>query len=276
MGGNEEQDVCAGIAGLRPFGTNLISSGVASCGRCKGILIRLPDEQRVRAGLRHSKVRFYEAYWSKEGKAVPDEDPTTEERKHVLALSLRQLAATRDRPGKILDAGCGNGEFTMFIKELGFEVVGIDTAVAAIERARARYPNITFYIGSLEDRLLFHDGEFQAIWSTEVLEHLFDVHACLSELNRVLAQNGLLILTTPFHGLLKNIAITLMAFERHFNPYLSHIRFFTRRSLTECLTRAGFDPVLWRGIGRSWPLYKSFFVVARKVRAAEPPPEIIG
>lgn len=227
----------------------------------------------------NSRDRFYEAYWSREAKAIPEDDPTTEERKRLLAMALAKFLAessTGRQAGKILDAGCGNGEFSAFIRELGFKVVGIDIATPAIERAQKVCPDASFYIGSLEEKLPFHDGEFDAIWCTEVLEHLFDVHACLSESNRVLREGGVLILTVPFHGLLKNLAIVLSGFERHFNPYLSHIRFFTKRSLTECLTRAGFEPVLWRGIGRMWPLYKSFFVVARKVRAPGPAPEIIG
>lgn len=224
----------------------------------------------------NSKRRFYDAYWSVEGKAIPEDDPTTEDRRRLLASALRQFLILGNRPGKVLDAGCGNGEFSAFIRGLGFEVVGIDIASGAIRRAQKACPDASFYIGSLEDKIPFRDGLFDAIWCTEVLEHLFDVHACLSEFNRVLREGGVLILTTPFHGLLKNLTIIFVGFERHFNPYLSHIRFFTKRSLTACLVRAGFEPVMWRGIGRVWPLYKSFFVVARKVRTPGPAPEIMG
>ena len=229
--------------------------------------------------MQHPQDRFYEVYWSRGGKLISEDDPTTEDRKHLLALAFKKflpgLSSGQPR-GKVLDAGCGDGEFCIFIRQLGFDSVGIDIACAAIERARLRYPAARFYVGSLENTLPFHDGEFDAIWCTEVLEHLFDVHACLSELNRVLREGGLLILTTPFHGLMKNLAITLVGFERHFHPYLSHIRFFTRRSLSECLWRAGFELVMRRGMGRIWPLHKSFFVVARKVRPPGATPAIIG
>lgn len=226
--------------------------------------------------MRYKSEKFYEAYWSREGIGITENDPTTKSRKRLLASTLRQFLIPSDRPGKVLDAGCGNGEFTAFIKNIGFDVVGIDIARAAIEKASNSCPEVSFYIGSLEEKLPFHEGEFNAIWSTEVLEHIFDIHSYLSEFNRVLNEGGVLILTTPFHGLVKNLAITLVWFERHFDPYLSHIRFFTKRSLTKCLIRAGFEPVLWRGIGRIWPLYKSFFVVARKVKVSGAAPEIIG
>jgi len=225
--------------------------------------------------MKHNVNRFYGDYWSRAEKPIPDDDPTTEKRYLLLGSALKQfLTASND--ASVLDAGCGRGEFIPFIKELGFKVVGIDISSAAIEKARRLCQEAPLYVGSLEDTLPFNNCEFKAIWSTEVLEHLFDVHACLSEFNRVLREGGILILTTPFHGFLKNLAIALVGFEEHFNPYLSHIRFFTKKSLAECLSRAGFEPVLWRGIGRVWPLYKSLFVVARKVKLPKSAPTIIG
>ncbi len=222
---------------------------------------------------------FYQAYWSQGDKAPPAGDPTTEERKLLLALSLQRfvLASGCDPANcRVLDAGCGNGEFSGFMRGLGFAVVGVDIAKSALDMARRSWPEIGLCAASLEGELPFREGMFSAAWNTEVLEHLFDIHGCLCELNRVLRKGGILILTTPFHGFLKNLAITLVGFERHFNPNVSHIRFFTRKSLCDCLTRAGFEPLLWKGIGRAWPLYKSDFVVSRKVSFPGPPPEIIG
>ena len=221
---------------------------------------------------------FYERYWSGPGKAVPEDDTTTQRRKSLLERALQEFlpadGARRNR--KVLDAGCGDGEFVAFIQSLGFEAVGMDISRAAIERARGNHPGTEYYVGSVEETWPFTDGGLDAVWSSEVLEHLFDVHACLSECNRVLRVGGVLALTAPFHGYLKNLAIALAGFEKHYDPYLSHIRFFTRKSLSLCLRRAGFEPLLWRGIGRFWPLYMSVFVVSRKVRVPEPAPEIAG
>ena len=233
----------------------------------------------MRVGLRESRERFYESYRSSGGQCIPEEDTTTEKRKSLLADALDRLGKGADadqRVLKILDAGCGNGEFSEFIGELGFEVVGIDISESAIKMAKDSSSRGSFHVGSLEDKLPFNEGEFAAIWSTEVLEHIFDVHACLSEFNRVLQESGLLIITVPYHGMIKNLALALAGFERHYNPYLSHIRFFSQRSLTNCLIQAGFEPLRWKGIGRFWPFNKSFFVVSRKVGAPGSMPEIIG
>ena len=181
-----------------------------------------------------------------------------------------------ERASKILDAGCGNGEFTRFLGQCGYETTGIDIAEPALQAARAIWPVGRFFRTSLEETLPFDDAEFDAIWNTEVLEHLFDIHATLSEFNRVLGDGGILILTIPFHGLIKNIFVAIAGFERHYNPYSSHIRFFTKKSLHHSLSKAGFEWLHSKGIGRMWPFYKSLFVIARKSAPSGPPPEIIG
>jgi len=216
---------------------------------------------------------FYNRYWQEE-EAVPERDSTTVQRKKLLKMSLHLLSGKKGL--KILDAGCGNGEFSEFIKNMGFDVVGIDISVSAVEKAKTRNPGIDFRVQSVEDLLPFNDGEFDVIWSTEVLEHVFDVHSCLCQFNRILKPDGQLILTVPYHGVIKNVAVALFGFERHYNPDISHIRFFTKSSLDKCITRAGFKPLLWKGIGRSWPFYKSMLAVFQKTSIPDTSSEIIG
>ena len=76
--------------------------------------------------------------------------------------------------------------------------------------------------------------------------------------------------------MLLHVLIALVGFERHFNPDLSHIRFFTRGTLDRCLRRAGFVSTSWLGVGRIWPVAKSVFVTARKQGPPEAPPTALG
>src|SRR2546425_5069154 len=129
---------------------------------------------------------FYEAYWQKD-KAPPQGDPTTAERLVRLQAVIQSLLGTnRPESFHVLDAGCGDGEFVAFLRGLGLQVAGIDLAQAAIVQAARRCPDADLRVGSLETRLPFADAAFDAIWCTEVLEHLFDVHSILTEFNRVL------------------------------------------------------------------------------------------
>ena len=200
---------------------------------------------------------FYEEYWSS-----PDQydDPTTPERKKL----IRQHAHLQ--PGqRILDAGCGIGEFTnWFQASLGLESVGIDLSTAAIKHARKLFPHATFQNATPADLIKQERGSFDAVFSSEVIEHLFDVDGYLQALHDLLRQQGYLILTTPFHGLWKNLAIAAFSFERHFDPRGEHIRFFTSDSLIKCLSDHGFTARVITGYGRPWPLWKSTFVLAQR------------
>ena len=216
--------------------------------------------------------KFYERYWQRPGGAIPEQGFALGERKALLKAALANLP----QGAPVLDAGCGSGEFTAFLADLGFTVTGVDISATAIAQAQQRCRGVRFEVASLKTGLPFADEEFAAVWCSEVLEHLFDVHGALAELNRVLQPGGRLVLTTPYHGLIKNLAIALLGFEKHYNPYLSHIRFFTRRSLGHVLERAGFAVERWGGIGRRWPLWMAHFVIARKVAPPGPPPLIEG
>jgi ubiquinone/menaquinone biosynthesis C-methylase UbiE len=176
----------------------------------------------------------------------------------------------------LLDAGCGEGKFICFLKSMGYQVSGFDISATAINAAKETNPDIEFKIASLEEKIPFPDNKFTGVWCSEVLEHLLDVHGALTEINRVLIEGGLFVLTVPYHGIIKNLAIALHAYEAHYNPYISHIRFYTKRSLRDCLSRAGFSIMRWEGIGRYWPLWMSIFVVARKTGCPKPRPAIIG
>lgn len=213
---------------------------------------------------------FYNRYWSPED-AIPDHDPTTPTREAKLKEALVGLAPK----SKVLDVGCGKGGFTAFIGRQGFQASGTDLSPVAIERAKQEHSDLDFRVLAM-DRLPYDDNEFDAIWSSEVIEHVFDIHEHLSEINRVLKPGGRLILTTPYHGRLKNILISLIHFDRHFDPEGSHVRFFDKGGMTRCLTRAGFSAESWSGFGRVWPLWFSWFIVSKKTSPPHQGPEITG
>lgn len=208
---------------------------------------------------------FYDRYWSA-SHPPPDSDPTTPARRAKLIDALRKHGISPSCT--ILDLGCGRGDFVRFLVESGFSASGVDISAEAINSAKERAPKCTFSVLN-EDQTIPHDsGKYDAVWSTEVLEHVFDIHQHLSEVNRVLKDQGIYILTTPFHGRLKNSLIALTKFDSHFDPEGGHIRFFDRAGLQRCLTKANLAPITWTGIGRFWPIYRTWFVVAKKVGPA--------
>jgi hypothetical protein len=72
------------------------------------------------------------------------------------------------------------------------------------------------------------------------------------------------VLTTPYHGRAKNVALALLCFDKHFAVNGDHIRFYTDAALRSSLERAGFVVERVRHFGRFWPLSAGVFVSARK------------
>jgi 2-polyprenyl-3-methyl-5-hydroxy-6-metoxy-1,4-benzoquinol methylase len=182
-------------------------------------------------------------------------------------FSLRIEAAINaigESPKRVLDFGCNMGAASKALAASGHRVVGVDISEPAVLVARSRVPTARFEVIDSESSLPFQDASFDVCFSTEVIEHLFDVRGFVREICRVLVPGGLFLITTPYHGWLKNLLIITGNFDRHFSPTGGHIRFFSRKSLSTCLDANGFRVESVRGLGRYWPIWKTIFVAARK------------
>ena len=100
--------------------------------------------------------------------------------------------------GRWLDLGCADGGYVAEILRHGAaEVIGVDTAAERIAKAAARdLPNTSFQVAESEN-LPFPDGHFDGVFMNEVFEHVADEEATLSEVTRVLAPGGNLVLISP-------------------------------------------------------------------------------
>jgi 2-polyprenyl-3-methyl-5-hydroxy-6-metoxy-1,4-benzoquinol methylase len=185
---------------------------------------------------------YYEAFWQDEPE-TPDHAPYAWARRR--GLLLREV-----QPGdRVLDLGCGDGRFLTVLAQAGAHPTGAEIAEEAARRARAHTPGVAVELVEPDGSLPFAHGAFDLVWCSEVLEHVPDVALTLSEVRRVLAPHGRLLLTVPYHSRPQAALIALTRFERHFDPLGQHVRFFTARSLREALTVTGFAPVSIRREG---------------------------
>jgi SAM-dependent methyltransferase len=180
---------------------------------------------------------YYEALWQQ----LPDdlEPPDFELRRRFLLAELR--------PGlRVLDIGCGDGRFAAEAAAAGAAVTGVEVAEAAVQRARARHPQLEFWRVEIDGVLPFEDSSFDLAWASEVIEHLSDTARWLSEVRRVLRPRGLLLVTTPSHGRLR---VALGGVERFSPPLGDHLHLYTERSLACTLAEFGFGSVRVRKAG---------------------------
>jgi 2-polyprenyl-6-hydroxyphenyl methylase/3-demethylubiquinone-9 3-methyltransferase len=160
---------------------------------------------------------------------------------NFLAFMGRHFAGMKGKTA--LEIGCGDGFFSGKLIELGLTVTGVDLSPVGIARAKEHNPSGTFLLADLTQPLPFPDASFDAVWCSEVLEHLFSPLYALQEMHRVLRPGGVALLTTPYHGWLKNLAIAMFQFDSHYDPEYPHIRFFTRNTLTRLVGKAGLEVV---------------------------------
>jgi len=166
------------------------------------------------------------------------------------------LAAARVRT--VLDLGCGNGAMTARLAAEGYEVSGCDNSVSGLEIARAALPAATLFRHDVATDLPPSQvGRYDAVVSTEVIEHLLLPRTLMRNAFRALKPGGLFVATTPYHGYVKNLLLALMnKFDDHWHPLrdYGHVKFFSRRTLTRLFAESGFEDVRYSTAGRVPPV----------------------
>lgn len=176
--------------------------------------------------------------------------------------TLKNLKAS-----KILDLGCGNGAFSHCLQTHGFSVIGCDTDQTGIDIAQKNNSGAKFKLISIYDSPPSLAGEsFDAVVSTEVIEHLFLPAALPLFAAAALKPHGYLIITTPYHGYFKNLLICLTGkWDTHHTALWDggHIKFWSYRTLSKLLEANGFEVIGFRGAGRVYGLWKSMIIIAK-------------
>ena len=142
--------------------------------------------------------------------------------------------------GAALDLGCGDGRLSTLLD--ADELTLADVSGVALERAARRLPRALPVELTPDAPLPLDDNAFDLVLCAETIEHVRDVQLLLSEARRVLRPGGRLAVTTPGHSRLTGLRILVRGFERDFAPLSPHLRFLTRRSLSQLLDDLGFDP----------------------------------
>jgi len=126
------------------------------------------------------------------------------------------------------------------------------------------YKSGSVYDDDLRDRI---GGPVDCVISLEVVEHLFYPKKLFEQSRTLLVDSGLLIVSTPYHGYLKNLALSLMnGWDRHFGVDWDggHIKFFSKATLSSMASNCGFKNIRLFPVGRIPGLSKSMIMVAKK------------
>jgi SAM-dependent methyltransferase len=185
------------------------------------------------------------------------EDVTGRANTHTEAEHLaRYLWAATKVSGRVLDIACGAGYGSRILAGAG-QVTGLDRDARAVATAQIRVVEGRFITAEVPP-IPFDDAAFEWAVCFETVEHIADDIALISELRRVVAPEGHLLISTP------NRAVTSPNQARPSNPF--HVREYLLPELLSLLRASGFDDLrvfYQRKERRRVPEYVASAVIAR-------------
>lgn len=144
---------------------------------------------------------------------------------------------------KLLDIGCGAGEISEKLINIGYEVYGLDISRKALQAAKKK--GVKTKRWNLSKGLPYKNQAFEYVFAGETIEHLIDIEFILSEISRVVKKEGFLMITTPnLVHLPDRLSFLLGNNPAQFLPtheFLKlHVRQFSHSSLHHLLQINGF------------------------------------
>ena len=200
---------------------------------------------------------FYEDYWKRQEAELGD---------FSFKWPIVKKLIPRDTGITILDFGCGKGKMTEEISKLNPQatIIGADVSSTALKAAGKKLPKSKFILIEENNKLDINDSSVDFIVMADVIEHIYNVEARMNDLVRILKPGGKILITTPYHGLLKNLVLVTFFFDTAFDPVGPHIRFFSKRSLLKLVEKLGLERLEFGYFGRFFPFSRAMYVLARK------------
>lgn len=181
--------------------------------------------------------------------------------------ALVRVAWQAGGPRRLFELGCGNGATAAALVTEGYTVTGVDPSPEGVAVANRHFPQLAVAVGSCYDDLAAKYGTFPAVLSLEVVEHVFLPRVFAKCVADLLTPGGLAVISTPYHGYWKNLALALTgSMDHHYSALwdYGHIKFWSVPTLTTLLAEAGLTVERVYRVGRIPPLAKGMVVAARK------------
>jgi len=141
---------------------------------------------------------YWTEVWNRQGGPKAETRKIAKKNEYkVIAPYIEQLP----QGARILDGGCGLGDWTAFFTEQGFDCVGLDLSRETVTKLHDIFPNVQFKAGDIR-HTEFADNSFDAYFSWGVFEHFENgMRPCIDEAFRVLKPGGYLFISVPYDNL---------------------------------------------------------------------------
>jgi len=192
---------------------------------------------------------------------------TTWSNNYLWPAIIKILSNNHIRRTRVFEIGCGNGATANMLSQLGYEVIGIDPSKTGIQVANKAYPYIQFFEGDAYEDLSRKYGVFPVVISLEVIEHCYYPRKFAKTFYDLLNEDGTGIISTPYHGYLKYLAIAVLGkMDSHLTALWDggHVKFWSENTLSSLLRETGFKKISFIRVGRIPILAKSMIALVKK------------
>lgn len=205
---------------------------ICECLNC-GLLYTMPRPDKEKIGAYYKSEAYYSHQENKNGFI-----PKVYERVKSINLKYKyRLATSGMHPGKMLDIGCGVGDFLHTAEMHGWECIGVEPSEDAKAIAQKRMKGTIITSEELES---FSDGAFDVITMWHVLEHVDDLRWQVAQLQRLVKPSGRVVIAVPNYK-----SYDGQYYKEHWAAYdvPRHLNHFNRITLSKIFKTSGLELV---------------------------------
>jgi SAM-dependent methyltransferase len=222
---------------------------------------RRVENHRLVYYLSAADASFWEQHWQT---YLSPERYTAADRGH-LGWFEEPFTRYLPRQGRILEAGCGLGQYVLALRVRGYDVEGVEWASETVKAVRAIYPDLPIRVGDVA-RLEVPDGTYSGYISIGVAEHRREgPELFLQEAYRVLKHGGMALISVPYFHPLRRLKARLGLYRGRPDSMEFYQYAFTETEFTTLLQAAGFkiiDQMIYngfKGVKDEIPLLRRMF-----------------
>ena len=205
---------------------------ICECLNC-GLLYTMPRPDKDKIGAYYKSEAYYSHQENNKGFI-----PKVYERVKSINLKHKYRLATNGmQPGKLLDIGCGVGDFLHTAEMHGWECIGVEPSEDAKAIAQKRMKGTIITSEELES---FPDGAFDVITMWHVLEHVDDLKWQVAQLQRLVKPSGRVVIAVPNYK-----SYDGQYYKEHWAAYdvPRHLNHFNRIILSKIFKTSGLELV---------------------------------
>ena len=159
------------------------------------------------------------------------------------------------KPGRsirILEGGCGKGQYVYALRHVGYDAYGLDFAKETVKRIQDLFPELNIQYGDVRN-IPFPDSHFHGYWSLGVIEHFYEGYdAIADEMQRVIKKRGYLFITFPCMSPIRRLKAKLHQYPAFDSEDFDQKRFYQfalpHKKVIESFRKRGFVPVFKKSL----------------------------